>query len=477
MGALYFFTGFGHQAVMVFFVLSGFLISSTILRSHILGAWSWREYAVNRATRLYVVLIPGLLLGFLWDRLGSWRFAPDGLYSHAIRDLGPAVPLENLTPGAFFGNLLFLQTIRFPTFGSNGPLWSLANEFWYYVLFPAAFGAALAWAGRRVGAAIVLTGVALGVCAFIGWSMLIGFLIWLAGFGLVLLYSRIQMRSRRAVFVFVLISAFLLCATLFTSRKIWENSLLSDLGVGLAFAVFLFAALQSAMGEESRRYSAVAHEFAGFSYSLYVLHFPFLLFLRAWFVPQQRWQPTALHLPGRSRGWNMLVVCLACLAVYREKNERCKKVGQAPVGLTPVSGLHFEIPPKSRRSWRFLEKSVPLFRRVNPGQCGVAVQQLQGDLFRMVLAHRNISLPVGISPIGRSPEIVAILFQSGNEESSFGVRMHGARLKPAGSLASHAGPGHWFSVSAKHRSSNRRAGFLHRLRMDQVSGEQGRAGR
>jgi len=296
MGALYFFTGFGHQAVMVFFVLSGFLISSTILRSHILGAWSWREYAVNRATRLYVVLIPGLLLGFLWDRLGSWRFAPDGLYSHAIRDLGPAVPLENLTPGAFFGNLLFLQTIRFPTFGSNGPLWSLANEFWYYVLFPAAFGAALAWAGRRVGAAIVLTGVALGVCAFIGWSMLIGFLIWLAGFGLVLLYSRIQMRSRRAVFVFVLISAFLLCATLFTSRKIWENSLLSDLAVGLAFAVFLFAALQSAMGEESRRYSAVAHEFAGFSYSLYVLHFPFLLFLRAWFVPQQRWQPTALHL-------------------------------------------------------------------------------------------------------------------------------------------------------------------------------------
>jgi peptidoglycan/LPS O-acetylase OafA/YrhL len=29
---------------------------------------------------------------------------------------------------------------------------------------------------------------------------------------------------------------------------------------------------------------------------LYVLHFPFLLFLRAWIVPPQRWQPDAAHL-------------------------------------------------------------------------------------------------------------------------------------------------------------------------------------
>lgn len=298
LGALYFLTGFGHQAVMVFFVLSGFLISSTILRSHILGDWAWREYAINRATRLYVVLIPGLLLGLLWDRLGSWLFAADGLYSHAIRDLGPAVPLENLTPAAFFGNLFFLQTIRYPTFGSNGPLWSLANEFWYYVLFPAAFGAILAWASRRIRLAFLLTCLALAVGAFIGLGMLVGFLIWFAGFGLVLLYTKIQMRSRSAVFVFVLFSVLLLCGTLYASRRIWENvnPLLSDLAVGFAFAVFLFAALQSSVGENSRRYSAIAHEFAGFSYSLYVLHFPFLLFLRACFVPEARWQPTPLHL-------------------------------------------------------------------------------------------------------------------------------------------------------------------------------------
>jgi len=232
----------------------------------------------------------------LWDRLGSWLFATDGIYSHSIRDLGPAVPLENLTPGAFFGNLFFLQTIVFPTFGSNGPLWSLANEFWYYVLFPAVFGAALAWAARRTGTATFLTGVALAVWAFIGWGMLIGFLIWLAGFGLVLLDSKTELRSRSGTYVLLLGSVVLLGGTLFVSRKIWESTLLSDLAVGFAFAVFLFAALQSTRNEHSQRYSAIAHEFAGFSYSLYVLHFPFLLFLRARFVPKDRWQPTPAHL-------------------------------------------------------------------------------------------------------------------------------------------------------------------------------------
>src|ERR1700730_1719957 len=60
LGGIYFITGFGHQAVMVFFVLSGFLISASIMRKHSSGRWSTGEYALDRATRLYAVLIPGL---------------------------------------------------------------------------------------------------------------------------------------------------------------------------------------------------------------------------------------------------------------------------------------------------------------------------------------------------------------------------------------------------------------------------------
>jgi hypothetical protein len=35
---------------------------------------------------------------------------------------------------AFLGNFAFLQTICVPIFGTNGPMWSLANEFWYYII-------------------------------------------------------------------------------------------------------------------------------------------------------------------------------------------------------------------------------------------------------------------------------------------------------------------------------------------------------
>jgi len=294
--ALYFFAGFGHQAVIVFFVLSGFLISSTVIRSHVLGKWSWRDYAVNRATRLYVVLVPGLLLGFFWDRLGSWFFSAQGIYAHSLSDLGSAVPLKNLTLGTLVGNFLFLQTILCETFGSNGPLWSLANEFWYYVLFPVALVAGLAWARRRFRMAIPLTCLAIFIGVFVGRSILIGFLIWLAGCGLVFLHSKVQVRSRYAALAMLCFFSILAGAALAIARIRQWNPILSDLEVGFVFTLFLFALLQYEVREDSSLYSAVAHRFAGFSYSLYVLHFPFLLFFRSWLVPPERWQPTPIHL-------------------------------------------------------------------------------------------------------------------------------------------------------------------------------------
>ena len=153
---LYFLTGFGHQAVMVFFVLSGFLISSSILRSLSAGTWSWSGYAISRATRLYVVLIPGLLFGLLWDVLGKSLFASTGLYTQPLGSFGGLVVQDALTAGNFFGTLFFLQTIVCSSFGSNGPLWSIANEFWYYVLFPLGLLAGYSWLKKSFVAAASL---------------------------------------------------------------------------------------------------------------------------------------------------------------------------------------------------------------------------------------------------------------------------------------------------------------------------------
>lgn len=135
--AAYFISGLGHQWVIVFFVLSGYLVGGSVLRSFSLNRWSWRNYLLNRLTRLYVVLIPGLLFGGLLDVAGIHLFGPGGIYSGqtGTHELTFAV-LNRLSVPILVGNYAFLQGIYVPTFGSNGPQWSLANEFWYYRVFP-----------------------------------------------------------------------------------------------------------------------------------------------------------------------------------------------------------------------------------------------------------------------------------------------------------------------------------------------------
>jgi len=296
LGILYFFTGFGHEAVMVFFVLSGFFISAAILSRYVSGELSWYYYAIDRLSRLYVVLIPALLLGWLSDRVGSYIFASTSLYSRPLEGFGTAIAQNRMTLGIFLGNLLFLQTIVCPTFGSNGPLWSLANEFWYYVLFPVALAACVAWRAQSLRIAISLTALAVCLAIFVGSQILVGFLIWLAGAILVFAYTNYAFAGKGWLRLYFLASSFLLFACLGAARTGNPAVLASDLALGTAFSLFLLGVLQMDFRIEHRFYSRAAHLMAGFSYSLYVLHFPLLLFLRAWWVPPQRWPPDARHL-------------------------------------------------------------------------------------------------------------------------------------------------------------------------------------
>jgi peptidoglycan/LPS O-acetylase OafA/YrhL len=294
---LYFVTGFGHEAVMVFFVLSGFLISFSILKSQLAGKWSWAEYATARATRLNVVLIPGLLFGTLWDVAGKHFFGASGLYSNPLGSFGNLVVQNELTFRNFLGNLFFLQTIVCHTYGSNGPLWSIANEFWYYVLFPLGLAATLAWKRKRFGTAAAVTLLALIIIWMLGTAKMIGFGIWLAGFVVLLVWSRMQPLLGGWRFACLLASGAPLATSLYLARTMRVDPPASEVAIGVAFAAFLFGVLQLDFQlHRSALYLRGTRLFAGFSYSLYVLHFPLLLFLRAWLSPRERWQPDAAHL-------------------------------------------------------------------------------------------------------------------------------------------------------------------------------------
>ena len=133
----YVFASAGPQAVVIFLVLSGYLIGGSILRMVRVDRWSWKSYLTHRFVRLWLVLLPALALCACWDAArvamaSSALHGPSGSYFAELA--GAGVTWTNL-----LGNVFFLQTLRTPTFGSDRVLWSLAAEFWYYLLFPLVF--------------------------------------------------------------------------------------------------------------------------------------------------------------------------------------------------------------------------------------------------------------------------------------------------------------------------------------------------
>jgi peptidoglycan/LPS O-acetylase OafA/YrhL len=129
--------GFGHQAVVVFFVISGFLVGGSLWRERTnAGDVALPRYFLKRLTRLWVVLLPALLLVLVCDRVGIdvLRAPQWGIY---LDDLHPTVPdlAAPLSAATFACNALFLNNVACAHYGSDEALWSLFNELWYYVVF------------------------------------------------------------------------------------------------------------------------------------------------------------------------------------------------------------------------------------------------------------------------------------------------------------------------------------------------------
>lgn len=112
--------GYGHEAVVVFFVLSGYVIAYT--REH--KDHVWRHFAVQRLSRLWSVALPAIALTLLLDAWG--RSLLPSLYADV------ADGWARVLASALFVNEFWIEGWAA---GSNIPLWSLSYEAGYYLLF------------------------------------------------------------------------------------------------------------------------------------------------------------------------------------------------------------------------------------------------------------------------------------------------------------------------------------------------------
>lgn len=277
-------TGLGHSAVIVFFVLSGFWISRSVL-GRLDQPQFWFGYLIDRIARLAIVLIPALLLGGLIDWLGGhWLGLPVYRGASGAHAMPPDFS-ERLAWPVLLGNLVFLQTIAVPTWGSNGPLWSLANEFWYYLWFPAI---ALTVVRRKATLALAT----LAIAAF-NPVMLAGFGCWLTGTALLAWRSRTRSGSERPNAVrysLTALSALVCLAALLAAGR--AESGWADLGLAAAFALML-ASLHASALVLPAWLAPVAAYGRNASYSLYLIHYPLLAFAAGLILPEGRLPPAA----------------------------------------------------------------------------------------------------------------------------------------------------------------------------------------
>jgi peptidoglycan/LPS O-acetylase OafA/YrhL len=120
----------GTDAVMVFFVLSGFVIAYTSETKD----RNISDYVISRLSRLWSILVPAVALTAFLDYIGLHLFS---VFYERWAAYEPttghwAAPVPSALAASTFTNELWFKSTPIL---SDGPVWSLGYEFWYYAIF------------------------------------------------------------------------------------------------------------------------------------------------------------------------------------------------------------------------------------------------------------------------------------------------------------------------------------------------------
>lgn len=258
----------GHAAVVVFFVLSGYVIAFAADNPDQTAA----KYGLHRAVRILSVTLPALLLSVAIAPVAGTSLIPNaGSMTLADSEFWRAIWLNVFFLGeSWFGNVP-------PPF--NPPFWSLSYEVWYYAIFGAWMFAPRRW---RV-LSVALTTVAAGP------KIAILLPVWLLG---VALYrSKITLPPRIALQLFIASTVVWLaffwfdCSLMIRSHLMGQfsmiknlhgsNQFLGDYLLGLIVSANFIAA--ASLGNRLRvlfKIEKPIRYLASFTLSVYLFHMP-----------------------------------------------------------------------------------------------------------------------------------------------------------------------------------------------------------
>lgn len=270
-GALWQVNPYGHQAVAFFFVLSGFVIAYTVDQRERNAA----DYALARATRLYSVALPAVLLTVALDTLGShvnpaaysaeWGYAVDFSFQRFFTSLT-------------YTNELWTLSVRQ---GSNAAYWSMGYEAPFYVIFGLALFTPERWRLAAVAASLLLAGP----------SIVVALPVWLAGVWAWRISQRDAVSPRAGLWMFLgsllawvayeaIVSRtgrpLIEGNALFKRKEILQDYILTPL---FMLNIIGFNAAAQWLGGPLLRHARAIRWAAGATFTLYLCHLPLAQFL------------------------------------------------------------------------------------------------------------------------------------------------------------------------------------------------------
>ena len=299
---------YGREAVMVFFVLSGFFIhyraagnASHQFKTGMFYRRRWDRLGAPYYLALTVTVICDAIGRTWWAELYDARTGDALLDSTFIRT---GFDREATVPA-----LLLLPSSLGRDFGSNGPLWSLAYEVVYYALYPA-------WLLIRQRNRLVAFVVVPAACVLLTFAPAGGFAaaamahypIWLAG-AFVAEWVRTHGVDRRLGALGA--ASFAGGAAVHLTVDVLAISIAAAMLYGTG-AVLMFGAWRG------RHPASDLGEFLGLrSYTIYIVHFPVLALISAFVIHQYGGRP--------AHGWLAVAGVLAAIAVALVCFEICER--------------------------------------------------------------------------------------------------------------------------------------------------------
>lgn len=273
-------SAYGAPAVVVFFVLSGYVIAYVTATKENTPSLYFRA----RISRIYSVVIPALLLTWILDLFGS-QLNPEFYEIEKIWFKHPS--FEGYLASLFLVNEYAFLGFNGVSPGSNSPYWSLSFEFTYYLLFGIIFYFQ-SWVRYAVGICLLFAA---------GWTIFAMMPLWLLG---VLAYKIRPLNISKSVLWCAAVFSMVLIAVgvdlsvmsvipssanldLMWGAKPFRREVFYDYYVGILFFVHL-TSVKSLLVDvkfDGLRFSGVVRYLGSLTFPLYLLHYPVIAFWSA----------------------------------------------------------------------------------------------------------------------------------------------------------------------------------------------------